>query len=119
MYHAAGPLSGNKATYSCDLFSIARRKNVAAALTSLELRPCCQMPSLASSERYQRAALRMAVAQVCQTLGWQSASSSALDVLVDVAQNHLMQMARLTARYANQCKPAPCVCTRLGPDFVK
>ncbi|XP_037091325.1 transcription initiation factor TFIID subunit 3-like [Pollicipes pollicipes] len=60
------------------------------------------MPSLTSLNKYNRAALRVTVAQICQTLGWQSASSVALDVLVDVMQNYLLELAKMTGRYANQ-----------------
>ena len=62
------------------------------------------MPALSASSQYHRAALRVAVAQICQSLGWQSASSTALDVLVDVMQNQVTEMAKLTGRYANQCE---------------
>ncbi|XP_043192577.1 transcription initiation factor TFIID subunit 3-like [Amphibalanus amphitrite] len=60
------------------------------------------MPSLSTSEQYHRAAVRVAVAQLCQSLGWQSASGTALDVLVDVMKNYISEMAKLTGRYANQ-----------------
>lgn len=51
-------------------------------------------------ENYARSALRVSVAQICQVLGWDSVQLSACDLLSDVLDRYIQQLARSCHRYA-------------------
>ncbi|RUS86219.1 hypothetical protein EGW08_006014 [Elysia chlorotica] len=51
------------------------------------------------SRKYSHQLLRIAVAQICQNLGWQSAQSSSLEVLTDVLDKYLLQLSVTSHRY--------------------
>ncbi|XP_029471301.1 transcription initiation factor TFIID subunit 3 isoform X2 [Rhinatrema bivittatum] len=51
-------------------------------------------------ESYSRSLLRVSVAQVCQALGWDSVQLTACDLLTDVLQRYLQQLARGCHRYS-------------------
>ncbi|XP_053437101.1 transcription initiation factor TFIID subunit 3-like [Nycticebus coucang] len=46
------------------------------------------------SENYSRSLLRVSVAQICQALGWDSVQLSACELLTDVLERYLQQLAR-------------------------
>ncbi|GFR73512.1 transcription initiation factor TFIID subunit 3 [Elysia marginata] len=51
------------------------------------------------SRKYSHQLLRIAVAQICQNLGWQSAQSSSLEVLTDVLEKYLFQLSSTSHKY--------------------
>ncbi|GFO07408.1 transcription initiation factor tfiid subunit 3 [Plakobranchus ocellatus] len=51
------------------------------------------------SRKYSHQLLRIAVAQICQNLGWHSAQSSSLEVLTDVLEKYLLQLSMASHRY--------------------
>ncbi|XP_076860604.1 transcription initiation factor TFIID subunit 3-like [Brachyhypopomus gauderio] len=51
-------------------------------------------------ESYGRSLLRVAAAQVCQALGWDAVQPAACDLLSDVLERYLQQLARGCHRYA-------------------
>ncbi|XP_058502057.1 transcription initiation factor TFIID subunit 3 isoform X1 [Solea solea] len=50
-------------------------------------------------ESYARSLLRVSVAQICQALGWDAVQLTACDLLSDVLQRYILQMARVCHRY--------------------
>lgn len=44
----------------------------------------------------------MAVAQICQNIGWHAVQSSPLEVMVDIAHRYLMDISQTTHQYSNQ-----------------
>ncbi|KAI2665310.1 Transcription initiation factor TFIID subunit 3 [Labeo rohita] len=51
-------------------------------------------------ESYARSLLRVSVAQVCQAVGWDAVQLSACDLLSDVLERYLQQLARSCHRYS-------------------
>ncbi|XP_015584761.1 transcription initiation factor TFIID subunit 3 isoform X2 [Cephus cinctus] len=49
---------------------------------------------------YSRAVLRMVVAQICQTIGWHSINSTPLEFMVDLMQEYLLRVSKLTHQYS-------------------
>ncbi|XP_062578249.1 transcription initiation factor TFIID subunit 3-like, partial [Saccostrea cucullata] len=54
------------------------------------------------SEQYCRSILRIALAQICQNVGWNSAQSTPLELLTDVLGRYMLQLAKVTHRYSEQ-----------------
>ncbi|XP_058445008.1 transcription initiation factor TFIID subunit 3-like [Malaya genurostris] len=52
------------------------------------------------SERYTHQLLKVVVAQVCQTIGWHSIQSTPLELLMDILDQYLKDITRLTHRYS-------------------
>lgn len=52
------------------------------------------------SADYSRAVLRMVVAQICQTIGWHSINSTPLEFMVDLMQEYILRISKLTHQYA-------------------
>ncbi|XP_012137235.1 TBP-associated factor 3 isoform X4 [Megachile rotundata] len=52
------------------------------------------------STEYSRSVLRMVVAQICQTIGWHSINSTPLEFMVDLMQEYLLRISKLTHQYA-------------------
>ncbi|KOC58924.1 Transcription initiation factor TFIID subunit 3 [Habropoda laboriosa] len=52
------------------------------------------------STEYSRSVLRMVVAQICQTIGWHSINSTPLEFMVDLMQEYILQISKLTHQYA-------------------
>ncbi|KAK9301978.1 hypothetical protein QLX08_005832 [Tetragonisca angustula] len=52
------------------------------------------------SIEYSRCVLRMVVAQICQTIGWHSINSTPLEFMVDLMQEYILRISRLTHQYA-------------------
>ncbi|XP_043279362.1 transcription initiation factor TFIID subunit 3 isoform X2 [Venturia canescens] len=51
-------------------------------------------------EEYNRAILKMVIAQICQMIGWHSINSTPLEFLVDLMQEYLLRISKLTKQYA-------------------
>ena len=56
------------------------------------------------SSEYTKSILKIVVAQINQTIGWNSIQSTPLEILVSLLQRYLEEVAKLTHRYAEQCK---------------
>ena len=56
------------------------------------------------ADAYSQSVMRLVVAHICKSLGWDAISSSALDVLVDFSERHTFQLGRNSRRYAELCK---------------
>lgn len=54
--------------------------------------------------QYTRSVLKMVVAQICQTVGWHSINSTPLEFMVDLMQEYIFQLSKLTQDYAQVCK---------------
>ncbi|XP_071629735.1 uncharacterized protein Taf3 isoform X2 [Temnothorax longispinosus] len=52
------------------------------------------------SAEYSRNVLKIVVAQICQTIGWHSINSTPLEFLVDLLQEYLLRISKLTHQYA-------------------
>ncbi|XP_076665958.1 TBP-associated factor 3 isoform X3 [Andrena cerasifolii] len=52
------------------------------------------------STEYNRSVLRMVVAQICQTIGWHSINSTPLEFMVDLMQEYILRISKLTHQYA-------------------
>lgn len=55
-------------------------------------------------ESYARSLMRVAVAQLCQALGWDAVQLSACELLSDVLERYLQQLARGCHRYSELCE---------------
>ncbi|XP_046401169.1 transcription initiation factor TFIID subunit 3-like isoform X2 [Ischnura elegans] len=49
---------------------------------------------------YTKSALRVVVAQICQTIGWHTIQNSALEILVDILHHYIADLTKLTHRYS-------------------
>jgi transcription initiation factor TFIID subunit 3 len=56
------------------------------------------------AETFSRNALKMVVAQICQTIGWHAIQSTPLDIMIDLLQRYITEVGKLTHRYTEQCK---------------
>ncbi|XP_055615586.1 nascent polypeptide-associated complex subunit alpha, muscle-specific form [Toxorhynchites rutilus septentrionalis] len=52
------------------------------------------------SQEYTHQLLKVVVAQICQTIGWHSIQSTPLELLVDILDQYLKDITRLTHRYS-------------------
>lgn len=55
-------------------------------------------------QTYTTQVLRVVVAQICQTIGWQSISASSLEILIDILDRYIKDLCRSTHNYAELCK---------------
>lgn len=55
-------------------------------------------------QNYSTALLRVVAAQICQTIGWQSVTSSSLEILVDILDRYLKELCKTTHDYAELCE---------------
>ncbi|XP_046682017.1 transcription initiation factor TFIID subunit 3-like isoform X2 [Homalodisca vitripennis] len=55
------------------------------------------------AEEYCRHVLRVVIAQICQTIGWHSITTTPLEVLKDVLQSFITDIADSAHRYGEQC----------------
>ena len=53
---------------------------------------------------FTRSLLRVALAQICQNLGWQSVHSTPMEILTDVLERYINRLGRQCHRYSEQCK---------------
>lgn len=63
-----------------------------------------------SAEDYSNHILKVAVAQICQAIGWHSIQSTPLELMTDILSKYLQQIARKSNRYAELCKSFFCLC---------
>lgn len=56
------------------------------------------------SAEYSRGVLKMVIAQICQTIGWHSINTTPLEFMVDLMQEYLLRVSKLTHQYAEVCK---------------
>uniref|UniRef100_A0A182N1K8 PHD-type domain-containing protein n=1 Tax=Anopheles dirus TaxID=7168 RepID=A0A182N1K8_9DIPT len=52
-----------------------------------------------SSQQYAQSVLKVAIAQICQTIGWHSTHASTMDLLIDVTQHFLREISRIMHAY--------------------
>ncbi|KAL0108606.1 hypothetical protein PUN28_015224 [Cardiocondyla obscurior] len=52
------------------------------------------------SAEYSRNVLKIVVAQICQTIGWHSINTSPMEFLVDLMQEYLLRVSKLTHQYS-------------------
>ncbi|XP_032688842.1 transcription initiation factor TFIID subunit 3-like isoform X2 [Odontomachus brunneus] len=52
------------------------------------------------SSEYSRNVLKIVVASICQTIGWHSINSTPLEFMVDLLQEYLLRISRLTHQYS-------------------
>ncbi|KAL2102611.1 hypothetical protein ACEWY4_001779 [Coilia grayii] len=69
------------------------------------------------SENYARSVLRVSVAQICQVLGWDAVQLSACDLLSDVLDRYIQQLARSCHRYAELYGRTDPVLSDIGQAF--
>lgn len=58
----------------------------------------------ASSQAYTNQVLKVVVARICQTVGFNSVQSTPMDVMIDVLHNYIRELCVLTKDYAEHCK---------------
>ncbi|XP_021356961.1 transcription initiation factor TFIID subunit 3-like isoform X2 [Mizuhopecten yessoensis] len=54
------------------------------------------------ADEYCRNILRISLAQICQNLGWNAAQATPLELLTDVLERYLLEVAKVTHRYSEQ-----------------
>ncbi|ELU12136.1 hypothetical protein CAPTEDRAFT_39082, partial [Capitella teleta] len=54
------------------------------------------------SEAFSRHVLRVAVAQICQSLGWNAVQTSPMELMTDVLERYLLELGKYTHRYCEQ-----------------
>ncbi|XP_063073368.1 transcription initiation factor TFIID subunit 3 [Engraulis encrasicolus] len=69
------------------------------------------------SENYARSALRVSAAQICQALGWDAVQLSACDLLSDVLDRYIQQLARSCHRYAELYGRTDPILSDIGQAF--
>lgn len=55
------------------------------------------------SSPYTQQVLKVIVAQVCQTIGWNSIQSTPLELLGDILHKYLQEITHQTHRYSELC----------------
>lgn len=55
-------------------------------------------------DSYSRDVLKVVVAQICQTIGWHSIHSTAIELLTDVLRNYIHELGHTAHRYGEQCE---------------
>lgn len=56
------------------------------------------------TSEYTRQVLKVVVAQICQTIGWHAINSSPLEFMVDLMQEYILRISKLSHDYAEHCK---------------
>ena len=56
------------------------------------------------TEQYSRHILRVALAQMCQSMGWNAVQSTPMELLTDVLERYMLQLGKYTHRYCEQCE---------------
>lgn len=56
------------------------------------------------SDELNNGALRLAVAQICQSMGWDALHKSTHDLLTDVLQRYMQEIAKCAHGYSQLCK---------------
>ena len=55
-------------------------------------------------DNFNRQILRVAVAQICQSMGWDALQKSTHDTLTDVMQRYLEEIGKVAYSYTQLCK---------------
>lgn len=55
------------------------------------------------SSPYTQQVLKVIVAQVCQTIGWNSIQTTPLELLGDILHKYLQEVSQQTHRYSELC----------------
>ena len=55
-------------------------------------------------DNFNRQVLRVAVAQICQSMGWDALQKSTHDTLTDVMQRYLEEIGKVAYGYTQLCK---------------
>lgn len=73
-----------------------------------------------SSLPYVQQLSKVIVAQITQTIGWNSIQTTPLELLTDILHKYLEELTRQTQRYAELCKWRFFVCRRKqsGPHAI-
>ncbi|XP_076447730.1 uncharacterized protein LOC143284685 [Babylonia areolata] len=58
------------------------------------------MSSKMSNDEFCRSKLKVAAAQICQNLGWNSTTTLALDILLDTTERYIEQLGKATHRFS-------------------
>lgn len=61
-----------------------------------------------ASTKARQDILRSVIAQICQTIGFQTVQSSSLDILTDLLHRYLKELSATTHRYSEHCKYLIC-----------
>lgn len=72
-----------------------------------------------SPSQYSRALSRIAIAQILQCIGFQSAHSTALDILVDILERYTMLIAKSARDFAELCNRTEPTLEDLAVTFGK
>lgn len=56
------------------------------------------------TDEYSRSVLKVVVAQICQTIGYSSVNSTPYEFLVDLMEEYMLRIARLTHQYSETRK---------------
>ncbi|PIK47420.1 putative transcription initiation factor TFIID subunit 3 isoform X2 [Apostichopus japonicus] len=54
------------------------------------------------ADQFSRSLLKVAIAQICQGLGWHAMQSTPCDILVDIMQRYIEKTGRISSQYAAQ-----------------
>lgn len=58
---------------------------------------------ISMSSPYTQQVLKVIVAQVCQTIGWNSIQTTPLELLGDILHKYLQEVSQQTHRYSELC----------------
>lgn len=53
---------------------------------------------------YTHQILRVVVAQICQTIGWQGVTGTALEIMVDILDRYIREICTTTHDYTEHCE---------------
>lgn len=56
------------------------------------------------SEAFAQSILKVAMAQICQNLGWHAVQTSPMSILVDILRRYICTLAKITHQYSEHCK---------------
>ena len=56
------------------------------------------------AEGYCRGLIKIAMAQICQELGWNAIHSTPCDLMTDILKRYIQQLATISHQYAEHCK---------------
>ena len=54
------------------------------------------------ASEFSRKVLRVAIAQMCQSLGWNGIQSTPMELMTDLLERYLLEIGRSTHRYCEQ-----------------
>ncbi len=59
---------------------------------------------MSDHNNYTQQILKVTVAQLCQTIGWNSIQSTPLELMSDILNKYIKEIATQTHRYSELCK---------------